>query len=97
MDPIARAALQIRQIGSAAPRIRGRVVGEVQREILARFARGEAPVQTGQLRDSLKVSVEGDDIAIRSPLPYAQRHPEAVPPEADLRRIIDRAARKELP
>lgn len=97
MDPLARAALQIRQVGSAMRGIRRRVVGEVQRAIQERFARGEAPVLTGQLRDSLRVNVEGDDIAIRSPLPYAQKHPEAIPPQADLERIIDRAARKELP
>lgn len=96
-DPLSRVALQIQQIGSAAPRIRARVVGEVRRAIDQRFATGRAPVESGDLRQSYKVSVEGDAVAMRSPLPYAQRHPEALPPEAELQALVDAAAAKELP
>ena len=96
-DPLARVLAQIQRIGEAAPRIRARVADELRQAIDQRFAAGAAPVASGELRQSYSVSVEGDAVAARSPLPYAQRHPEALPPEAELRALVDGAARKELP
>ena len=63
-----------------------------------RFSSGAAPVDSGRLRGSFRVQVDGDAVRVRSDLPYAQRHPEALPPPDEIERIaqqaLDRALRR---
>lgn len=64
----------------------------VETAICERFGSGQAPVRSGELRDSIKVIADQGQLMIRSGLPYAQRHPELLPPREELERILDRAA-----
>lgn len=87
---------------TAADRLPGLIAEEMapllDEAIDQRFASGAAPVDSGRLRGSFRVVVDGDTVRVRSDLPYAQRHPEALPPPDEIERIaqqaLDRALRR---
>lgn len=89
-DPLAQLERDLARLADATPLAR-RTAELVAAEIDARFARGEAPVDSGALRASVRVEARGDGITIESPLPYAERHPEIVPPPADIEACVRRA------
>lgn len=87
---------------AAADRLPGLIAEELapllDEAIDRRFSTGAAPVDSGRLRGSFRVEVQGDAVRVRSDLPYAQRHPEALPPPDEIERIaqqaLDRALRR---
>lgn len=95
-DPLALLQARIASIGGAAPRIRARMVGELRQAVDRRFTDGRAPVDSGRLRSSIRVEEQGEQVAVRSDLPYAQRHPEILPDQAELDALVQRAADGEI-
>lgn len=63
---------------------------------LREAAQAAAPVRSGALRESLTVTPEAGGLRIRSPLPYAQRHPELIPDQAEAQAILEASLLAEL-
>ena len=82
----------LQRIAQGATQLATRTAELVAEEIDQRFARGEAPVDSGALRDATRVVAVGDGIEIRNPLPYAEKHPEIVPPADVIESCVRRAA-----